>query len=126
LEKELKFLGTVRGRLGVTVSDRLLVYFTGGLAYGKVESTALTTFTPAPAFTYSGSSSRTEVGWTIGGGGEYAMTNEWTIRGEYLYFRLPGDDYVATPLAANPPFAMQHTSDDFEGHIVRAAVNHKF
>jgi outer membrane immunogenic protein len=40
-DQELKFLGTVRGRLGYTIIPSLLVYGTGGFAYGgaNVETT---------------------------------------------------------------------------------------
>ena len=37
---------------------------------------------------WNGSPSSTRVGWTIGGGVEYAITNNITIKGEYLYVNL--------------------------------------
>ena len=39
-EQKLSWFGTVRGRLGVTVTPDLLLYGTGGLAYGRVEASA--------------------------------------------------------------------------------------
>src|ERR1700730_925499 len=36
--QKLDFLGTVRGRLGITATDALLVYVTGGLAHGHASS----------------------------------------------------------------------------------------
>lgn len=33
----------------------------------------------------SASASSTRVGWTVGGGLEYAITNNWSVRAEYRY-----------------------------------------
>ena len=35
-QEKLTWFGTVRGRLGVTPTDRALIYATGGLAYGEI------------------------------------------------------------------------------------------
>jgi outer membrane immunogenic protein len=71
--------GSVRGRLGFTF-DRFLVYATGGAAFGDLHTSY---FLPAvPTFT---SFSHTRVGYTVGGGVEYAVTNNATIRAEYRY-----------------------------------------
>ena len=37
---------------------------------------------------FAGSSSKTRVGWTLGAGGEYAITNNITFKAEYLYVNL--------------------------------------
>src|ERR1700704_5405702 len=43
-EQKLSWFGTVRGRLGVTVTPELLLYGTGGLAYGRVDASANSQF----------------------------------------------------------------------------------
>ena len=71
--------GSVRGRLGVAV-DRVLFYATGGAAFGG--------FTNNYANTLNGltdSFSHTRVGYTVGGGLEYAFTNNISVRAEYRY-----------------------------------------
>ena len=92
------FRGSIRGRLGFA-ADRALIYATGGVAFqnfGKLDYSAATSA--------SYSSSRT--GWTLGGGIEYAVTNQWSVRAEYRYSdfgkwganRLASDPFVlATP-----------------------------
>ena len=65
--------GSIRGRLGVAW-DRALLYATGGAAFAGITNDYLGT-----------SLSHTRVGWTIGGGVEYALDNNWSVRAEYRY-----------------------------------------
>jgi outer membrane immunogenic protein len=90
--QRLGYLGTVRGRVGVTPADRWLVYATGGFAYGRASlSTALTRTTGSGCAANNcqqGSISDTLSGWTAGGGAEWAFTRNWSVKAEYLYFDL--------------------------------------
>jgi len=122
---EVDWFGTIRARLGFTPIPELLVYGTGGFAYGDVKVSSLTTFTPAPPFTYAGSSSSTETGWTVGGGLEYGFGN-WSAKVEYLYVSLAMPNHTALPLAPNPPFALQHNVGDLDLNIVRFGLNYRF
>lgn len=65
--------GSFRGRLGIAW-DRALLYGTGGLAIAGFNNT----------YDYTGYSN-TRLGWTVGGGIEYALDNNWSVRGEYRY-----------------------------------------
>ncbi|WP_246721966.1 outer membrane protein [Methylosinus sp. H3A] len=66
------WFGTVRGRVGTTViNPALLVYGTGGFAYGG--------------------SSGAQTGWTSGGGVEWAFASNWSAKVEYLYVDLSGE-----------------------------------
>jgi len=69
----LPWFGTVRGRAGWLVTPTLLVYGTGGFAYGEV--TAL-------------NFSNTRTGWTAGGGVEWMFMPNWSAKVEYLYTDL--------------------------------------
>ena len=73
---------SVRGRLGVTPVDRLLLYVTGGVAFTELkyhwETPPLFGIPPADA-------SISTTGWTAGGGAEVALTNYLTARVEYRY-----------------------------------------
>ena len=125
VKAELDWFGTVRGRLGVTFMPELLAYVTGGFAYGDVKVSSRTTFTPAAPFTYVGSGSSTETGWTVGGGLEYGFGN-WSAKVEYLYVSLSAPSHVALPLAANPPFRLRHSVGDLDLNIVRVGLNYRF
>src|SRR5262249_25649150 len=86
--QQLNFLGTARGRLGFTLTPSLLVYGTGGFAFGGAQlssqvSSPLTAFTnPAggncSSFCGVGNTSATLKGWAAGGGLEYLVTPNWS------------------------------------------------
>ncbi len=79
VETTLPWLGTTRLRGGFLVTEYLLIYGTGGVAYGhvKVGNDAFVATTPA-------------VGWTLGGGAEYALGPNIVIGAEYLHVDLDG------------------------------------
>lgn len=86
--QEIDWLGSLRLRAGFAF-DRALIYATGGLAVGGVEvkGSVTETFTPERQ-----SSDSTEWGWTIGGGIEYAFTDEISALIEYRYTDLGDTD----------------------------------
>ncbi len=94
LSEKLDWFGTVRGRLGPTITPTLLAYVTGGLAYGGVHATdtvAGTNFTGRGVEVPAGgvlSTSTIQVGWTIGVGLEGVLSGNWTGKIEYLYMDL--------------------------------------
>jgi outer membrane immunogenic protein len=71
------WLGTARGRVGYAI-DRWMPYLTGGAAFGDVEASH-------PGFT---GMTNTQLGWTIGGGVEFAVMNNLTAKVEYLHYDL--------------------------------------
>jgi outer membrane immunogenic protein len=76
--------GSIRGRVGVAF-DRALLYATGGVAFADLNTNYSD---PSGYFGIPGATSSfstTRVGWTVGGGIEYAVTNNWSIRAEYRY-----------------------------------------
>ena len=82
--------GSLRGRLGYAM-DRWLIFATGGWAWGNASTSYAVTGTPA---FYK--NSFTGNGWTVGGGVEYAVTNNWLARFEYRYTDLGSHGYVDT------------------------------
>ncbi len=140
------WFGTIRGRLGWLAAPNLLLYATGGFAYGDVRNDVAlngTFFTnlvggvgssflcsPGPNC-FVGSSSRTAPGWTAGTGVEYAVSRNLTLKAEYLYVSLTGSNTTATALLLQPgqtgPLSnlVAHFGDaNFQ--VVRAGANWKF
>lgn len=109
--EKIEWFGTVRGRLGWAAWDRALIYATGGLFYGQIVANSLFT-APNVVTGYSGSSSVTRAGWTVGGGFEYAFTNNWSGKIEGLYYDLGGITVVGneSPLRF-PPGGFQHNKN---------------
>lgn len=129
-DQKVKWLSTVRGRLGFTPVDRLLVYATGGLAVGDVNAQAsLTTNAGCTVgICLGGSASKTMTGWTVGGGLEYATWGNWSVKGEYLYYRLDSIDITGRDLTPGfaPNFPTINGTVDIRGNIVRVGLNYKF
>ena len=82
----LDWFGTVRGRLGL-IASQVLIYGTGGLAYGRVSESVSNHVVPPPP---SGSFSSSDVrfGWVLGAGVEWAPANAWSVKAEYLHVDL--------------------------------------
>jgi len=80
---ETDWLFTFRPRAGVIIGDSLLAYVTGGLAVTNEKVTQTTGILNAS--TFNSSIDATRLGWVFGGGLEYALGRNWTIRAEYLH-----------------------------------------
>jgi outer membrane immunogenic protein len=134
-EQKLPWFGTARARLGVLPGDRVLLYVTGGLAFGEVETDATATSTTTTAFLPNGpvvgttvtnataSANTTRGGWTVGGGAEWVISGPWTAKVEYLHIDL---GTITNTFAAFGGFgtvtASSHVTDD----IVRVGLNYRF
>jgi outer membrane immunogenic protein len=90
LGTDLNWLTTARLKAGVAF-DRALIYGIGGLAYGDVENSV--SFT-VPGTSRSWSNSEGSLGWTLGAGLEYAITDNWIIGAEYQHVELGDDNTV--------------------------------
>ncbi len=78
--------GAIRGRVGFDW-NRLLIYGAGGVAFGNftLQSNMALDDNLGPAYASMPDRFLTRVGWTLGGGLEYAVTNNWSVRTEYRY-----------------------------------------
>jgi outer membrane immunogenic protein len=121
--QKIDWFGTVRGRAGVTVNPMILLYATGGLAYGEV-STHESIGVPAITF----STSTTNVGWTAGGGVEGAIGGNWTARLEYLYLDLGkvNGSFLTPIIASSTGLISSSYSSHITDSIVRLGINYKF
>ena len=122
----LQWFGTTRARVGFTPADHWLIYGTGGLAYGGVSYNTSLAFPTTNDF-QAISTTRTEVGWTIGAGAEWAFNNSWTVKAEYLYVDL-GPRNLTTVGSGRLPNPTDTLSDGFSNtyHLVRVGLNYKF
>ncbi len=137
-QEKVDWLGTVRGRLGFTPLDRFLVYGTGGLAYGHVNASTTVSeninspiFGPFPTTTAATSDSATRTGWAAGFGFEYGLTQNWTVKAEWLHWDLGSLTYN-TILNYTFFFGLQGgtlmttSTAHFNGDIARVGINYKF
>ena len=118
------WFGTVRARLGFAV-DRALIYATGGFAYGGTDSGNNGIFD---------NNDDTRTGWVLGGGVEYAFTQNLTAGLEGLWVNLDGDNkgtFVGTEViggTVTPVYAtgVDRGDDENDFFVARAKLNFKF
>ena len=103
--------GSIRGRLGVAF-DRALLYATGGAEFAGFDT----------SYSGLGQGSQTRAGWTIGGGIEYAITNNWSVRAEYRYVDF-GHLSDPTPFVFGIGSSVNHHETE---NAVRAGFSYKF
>ena len=131
------YIGTARGRLGYLITPNLLLYSTGGLAYGYISSNftrwSLDYPTTDGSFgvgTYA--LSTLKAGWTAGGGGEWMFRPNWSLKAEYLYYDLGTVSMNAETIRYDVQYdfiRITHVSTfapRFNGNIARAGVNYHF
>jgi outer membrane immunogenic protein len=97
------WFGTVRGRGGLALNN-ILFYGTLGLAYGRGH-------VDVGGF----SEDNMHVGWAGGAGLEVGLTQNWSVRAEYLYIDLSSEGYVLTG-----------TNNGLQSNLVRFGVNYRF
>ena len=128
LDDKLEWFGTFRGRGGVLVTPSVLLYVTGGLAYGSLQTeVALSAFTATGIpVTIGASRSTDKFGWTIGGGIETMFAANWSAKIEYLYMDLGSiSNSVVLPAASGFPLGANVTSRVTDS-IIRGGINYKF
>jgi outer membrane immunogenic protein len=126
VSEKLNWLGTLRARTGFLANDRTLLFVTAGLALGSVKYSGFQDLGD-PMFQYAGAVTKTKLGWSIGGGGEWAMSSNWSAKVEYLYYDLGDETIVQDRVAVipNDPFKIVSTFET-KGHILRAGLNYRF
>jgi outer membrane immunogenic protein len=118
------YLATLRPRLGVA-ADRSLFYITGGAAFTHVS------YVQTYADTLNGGNgaaigSKSLVGWTVGGGWEYAWSDHFVTRVEYLFAQFPvtnGAGRIVDAVGGANPL---NGSADLVIQTVRLGLNYKF
>jgi len=107
VSQKVDSFGTIRARLGYAM-DRFLPYITGGAAYANLK------YNDPWGFDFGNN----KWGWAAGAGVEYAITNNITVKGEYLYAGFSDTDAVY-------PWG-DTISGSTDLQVLRAGVNYKF
>jgi outer membrane immunogenic protein len=117
--------GSIRGKAGIAL-DRVLIYGTGGVAFGGF-NTDFTLSAPnfVPPFFATANRSTTRVGWTAGGGLQYAVTNNWWVFAEYRFsdFGTLRDNNLGASLPAGAFF---NANRRLQENQVQAGFSYKF
>lgn len=138
------WFGTFRGRIGWLPKDNLLIYGTGGLAYGQIKEAVVFNqrgsgggdgggfgyeCNGTGAACFAGSSSRIAAGYAVGAGLEYGLSRNITLKAEYLYVDLGSTStraVVVVPRTGLAPASFVANFDDFSFNVVRGGLNYRF
>jgi outer membrane immunogenic protein len=129
------YLGTIRGRLGYLATPTLLLYGTGGFAYGgawanvaqqAVTAVSVTGIGGGEFSTFGdGHQKQLLTGWTAGGGLEWMFLPNWSLKGEALYWDL-GRMNVNTVTSLPSDLGWGRTSVNYSGVQTKVGVNYHF
>ncbi len=154
LDEKTNWFGTARARFGYLTTNNLLIFATGGFAYGQIEDksdffyttpglgqaiavngigaacSTITGFlsTIPGASCFVGSQKNTSIGWTLGAGLEYAFSQRWTVKAEYLYVSLQAQALMAPAafLFGNLPASLEAGFNRDGINVARLGVNYRF
>ncbi|MBS7698924.1 MULTISPECIES: outer membrane beta-barrel protein [unclassified Chelatococcus] len=153
--QSLHWLATLRPRIGWAAFDRFMVYGTGGLAVARASQRSQgflsvtgasvapvvdptidpaaaepAAVAPAPTAglfgTVGKSGSGYRYGWALGAGAEYAVTDDISVKGEFLHVQMKGRNVAAAPLdsaTAGVAFGARNSS---AVQMFRAGLNYRF
>jgi outer membrane immunogenic protein len=127
IDSKLDYFGTVRARLGYSMGT-FLPYITGGLAWGHTNSDLTVVNVPFIGLfggpSARGSADEDHIGWTIGAGGEWAISPSWSLKAEYLYIDLGTKNYsylgTCVPAATCPGNVFN--TDGFKSDLTLSTV----
>ncbi len=144
----LDYLGTVRGRIGYLIQPNMLVYGTGGFAYGEAYShvtqvafnqmTATVNGAAVSSWTNicfgSARQSQMLTGWTAGGGFEWMFMPNWSLKAEGLYWDLgsmtvrsnPWGEEQTTLAVSSTVSGTGATNVSYSGVAARTGLNYHF
>jgi len=134
MDQTLDGFGTARARFGFVPWDHLMLFVTGGAAFGEIATTATanttvsttlggTPFGPTVATVSSANFANWRVGWTVGGGAEWVLSGPWTAKVEYLFVDLGS---YSNTVPANPTVPSTLINSHVTDSIVRVGINYRF
>lgn len=149
LNTNIEWIGTVRGRAGALVTNSVLIFASGGLAYGSIYGQSINSQQYAtnvsskniiygdeyyglsmPYFPGHSNNHSINTGWTAGGGAEWMASTNWSLKAEALYYDI-GKMSLSAPTVVGQyymPLTMNYTTSAFkyDGVIARFGLNYHF
>lgn len=120
------FYAGLSGRFGLATGP-VLLYVKGGAALLRAQASTIDPCVAPPVGCGTGlltmRGSETMLGWSLGGGAEWAFDPRWSVKAEYQYFDFGSID---TAGVSNIPGEFYRQSIDVTAHSVRFGVNYRF
>lgn len=149
INTNIDWIGTARGRAGALITNNILLFATGGIAYASISGKSINSEqyvfnvlskniiygdesygSSVPYFPgYSGNNA-INAGWTVGGGTEWMASNNWSLKAEALYYYL-GNSNLSAPAIVGEyynPLVLNYTTTaiKYDGIIARFGLNYHF
>jgi len=125
-ESKLDFLATLTGRVGYAFWNRAIVYVKGGVAVGDLKERVICNTDSrvilgigVPPGCPAVGEGQTKAGYTVGFGSEFALAQNWTVKGETSFFDLGKVNFNGFPVA--PPASIRT-----DGFTATVALNYRF
>jgi len=117
----IRNLATARALVGFAPTPDLLLYGSAGLAAARVKASSLvqTVF-----ITRTGANEQTRVGWALGAGLRYRMSDRWDLDLEALHYDLGSDTITGSPEYSS--YYWTESKFAFKGDIYRLGINYRF
>ena len=125
----LDYFGTARVRLGYATGWSIMPYITGGFAWGQTSGDLAVAYSNVNGYvgTSHASVKETHFGWTVGGGLEWKLSKNVSLKAEYLYVDLGGETYLFKGKVFNgAPFETDSFPADLTFHTARIGLNYRF
>jgi outer membrane immunogenic protein len=124
MSSNLKWVASIRGRFGYLVTPTLMAYATGGAAWARIDYAA--NDSNGVDYATSASASPTQDGFVVGGGLEWAATEHWLLRAEYLYYRFGNAPNLLGTFPISRGFPSGYSWSATNVNVVRGGVSYKF
>lgn len=116
---KLDWFGTTRLRLGYLIQDNMMLYGTGGFAYGGLRGTVTES---CPFCSWSQDTKQMGFGWAAGAGIEYKFARNWSAKLEGLHVDM-------TAINQTNSYGGGYTQTNhlgYRGNVIRAGINYHF
>jgi outer membrane immunogenic protein len=127
--RQADMLGASKARIGFLITPAILLYGTGGLAYGHA-NTSIGTFTgPMAANFTSPTLGSWRAGWIGGAGMEWMISNALSVKIEYNHFDLGNGTFETRAISQNGPLTTTQSvlgQSRYRGDLVKVGVNFHF
>jgi outer membrane immunogenic protein len=123
------WFGTTRARVGILATPSMLLYGTGGVAYGSIKRRWTSNF-PATVQLVNGTDRQGTYGWVAGAGAEWMLAPHWILGVEYLYMKFKSENFAATGFGSAGCTALNCNYNVGSGgaslNVARLKVDYKF
>lgn len=121
---DVDWFGTANLRVGYAAGPTLF-YLKGGLAYGELNGS-----TTATDGSYTGTIANSDdlaLGYAVGAGAEYALTDTISLKAEYQYVHLGADGSGEIyDVGGDPTGVSGSTTFNADMHVIKAGLNFRF